>query len=79
MENEHHWNYRVIKHTEESPIEESGYVWFAIHSVYYMNGVPKLVSTEPSKLFGEKEEDLKYDFDLMKKAFDKPHLNYEDF
>ena len=52
---------------------------YAIHEVFYENDKPKSVTQEPCWIQGETILELKSDFELYKKAFDKPVLNYEDF
>lgn len=68
------WNYRVIR--RQSECEER----VAIHEVYYGNdGVPRSCTENPVAPAGETVEDLKKDIEMMKQAFDKSILEYEDF
>ena len=65
------WNYRILKKGNT----------YGIHEVYYdAEGRPELCSMNAPTLEGfESLEDLVGDFALLKKAFDKPVLNYDDF
>ena len=68
------WNYRIVK-TKGSLYDE-----YEIREVFYDEiGNPTFCIDEPSCPYGETIEELKEDYELMKKAFDKPVLNYEDF
>lgn len=69
-----HWNYRVLKHTHLNN------EWVGIHEVYYDdNGEPNACSTDPTSPYGETEQELQNDLDLMKKAFEKPVMYYSFF
>lgn len=78
---ESHWNYRVVKHSERHEKFNNGeeIISYHIHSTHYEHDVPITISTEPSVPYGETPEELLADIELMKKAFDKPILNYSDF
>ena len=64
------WNYRIIKRENEI------WTYFAIYEVYYnKNGKITSWSEPPISPYGEDDvEDLKRDFKLMEKAFEKPIL-----
>jgi len=68
------WNYRVVEHQYDD--EESGY---RIHEVYYDKDVPVAITEAGIDLSGYSLDDLKSSFELIKLAFDKPVLKYEDF
>lgn len=65
------WNYRVIKSAE-------GY---SIYEVFYDdNGNPDACTQEPIvDFYCETPEAIQFELDIIKKAFDKPVLNIEDF
>ncbi len=67
------WNYRVIRHKNDQ--EE----WFNIHEVYYRNDKPVSITENSCAPFGSSKEELRADFELMLKAFDKEVLDYSDF
>lgn len=64
------WNYRVLQNENS----------VAIYEVYYdENGDPRSCTMSPVSPIGEDVEGLKKDLEMMKQAFDKPVLDYEDF
>ena len=70
------WNYRVIKTKHKS--EQHSYETYAIYEVYYDSDEEiEAISEKELCPFGESVEELKRDFELMKKAFDKDVLDYE--
>ena len=66
------WNYRVMKHTDGMG------EWYFLHEVYYDKGKVVNCTENPIAPFGETPKELQQNLDLMKKAFDKPTLSYED-
>ena len=67
------WNYRVLRHVEKA--EE----WYQVHEVYYReNGSITSCSEEAIAPFGETVEELQEVIELMKAAFDKPAIPYDD-
>lgn len=76
------WNYRILHRL--MPNAPRGAGWescFGIHEVYYNEetGAPEMCSMEPISLHGETMEELQADMDAMKKAFEKPVLEYSIF
>jgi hypothetical protein len=68
------WNYRVVKHTDK------GEEWYGIHEVYYdKKDKPDMISEDPIDAHGMTPDELKSDLDMMRQAFDKPVVVYEDF
>lgn len=64
------WNYRVI-------IKDGIY---KIHECYYdEKGCPKSISTDEMIPAGESFDDLRFTYNLMKEALDKPALMFDDF
>ncbi len=64
------WNYRVLK-------REGTY---GIYEVYYdEKGIPRYCSEDPIKIEEESVDELVDVFYLIKKAFQKTVLYYEDF
>jgi len=64
-----HWNHRVLKRII------NGEPTFAIHEIYYNNDCKPVSWTQVSVApLGETLEGLKADFDIQKKAFEKPLL-----
>lgn len=71
MQPEHHWNYRVV--LQNGSID--------IHSVHYSNGKPHSMSESPQTIGAGVEEgveSLKWQLDMMRKALDKPVLEYKE-
>jgi hypothetical protein len=66
------WNYRVMKHTDGMG------EWYFLHEVYYDKGKVVNCTENPIAPFGETPKELQQNLELMKKAFDKPTLSYED-
>ena len=71
-----HWNHRVVRTTNASPIDQiEGEYYFAIHEVYYNDAGEICGMTEdPIEPFGESLEDLKNSLERMMKACDRPIL-----
>lgn len=71
------WNYRIMLHTGNLPtggVEKS----LAIHGVYYDDSGNLEGWTEsPDYIAGESIEDIKENLELMKRALDRPILDYE--
>ena len=70
------WNYRIIK-TITNGVFGTEHISYAIHEVYYdKDGNPNACSQNAIAPYGEDSVDsLKADFELMKKAFEKPVLD----
>ena len=68
------WNYRVLKHVTK------GGSWYQIHEVYYNkdDGSISSCSEDAPAPFGETVEELQEVVELMKAAFNKPIIPYED-
>ena len=66
------WNYRVMKHTDGMG------EWYFLHEVYYDKGKVVNCTENPIAPFGETPKELQQNLELMKKAFDKPTLSYEE-
>jgi len=79
------WNYRVIKHVDEvapslKKLHPNGYVWFAIHEVYYdEKGRPSAYSEHPAKVVGESPLEIDADLRRMRKALKLPVLSKTKF
>jgi hypothetical protein len=68
------WNYRITKHTDK------GEEWYGIHEVYYdKDDKPEMISENPIAAHGLTVDEIKSDLDMMRSAFVKPIVNYEDF
>ena len=52
--------------------------WYFLHEVYYDKGKVVNCTENPIAPFGETPKELQQNLELMKKAFDKPTLSYED-
>ena len=87
------WNYRVLRHVtanRNKPNVDTNEEFFKsfrgereeyyrIHEVYYReNGSITSCSEEAIAPFGETVEELQEVIELMKAAFDKPAIPYED-
>lgn len=71
-----HWNYRVVRRIREH--NETKWIVFGIHEVYYRDGEPVMVTVDPQAPHGETLEELKQDLEWYQRALTKPILNYED-
>ena len=82
-----HWNYRLIRHTEED-----GIVWYAIHEAHYgdmdnddgsdyvaLKEMPHSIATLPSNIAGDTVKEIGWALEKMVEATKKPILNFEDF
>ena len=74
-----HWNYRVIHRKIVSKNTNYEEDVFAIHEVYY-NNVGDIISfsVEPSPVWAETPEGLKWVLTKFEEAYNKPILRYED-
>jgi len=65
-----HWNYRIIKHTDDS---------FGLYEVHY-NDVGKVESytSEPCRFVSDTAESMRDVLKMAMAALDKPVLNWED-
>ena len=68
------WNYRVVKRTHDTDTDT-----FALHACYDENNEPRAITRKPIYVLGTTLEELKEDYDMQRKAFEKPILTYEDF
>ena len=69
------WNHRVICHNE-NPKEP----WYAIHEVFYDDdGNPESCTKEPIQIIQEDVGAIKWEVDKIRKALEKPVLDYEMF
>ena len=71
-----HWNYRIVKHVE---IADDNYVYYAIHEVYYDSkddSEVRRMTLKPISLEAETIIDLQWNLKEIKKAFDKPILDF---
>jgi hypothetical protein len=79
------WNYRVIKDFVEFDGRKEEF--FNIYEVYYTMQPTcpggrecvcpiRAISSKPIVIQGESLDDLRSDYDLMEKAFEKPVLEY---
>ena len=70
------WNYRIIKKKKPTEYKED---YYRIHEVYYDENDNIMFWSEDSiDPHGLNLDELKYDLDLMYKAFDKPVLYIEN-
>lgn len=77
------WNYRVMRHDSEDPLSFVDKSFFLIHEVYY-NEEGIVVSWSDSdknnysfRTYGETVNELKDEFENMKKAFLLPVLDFK--
>ena len=63
------WNYRVLQREDED-----GYVSFAIHEIYYQDGVIVSWTKDAMLLTADNYDTLKYMKDIYMLAFDSPVL-----
>lgn len=68
-----HWNYRIVS------VGKGKDKYYTIREVYYEKDRPVTVTTKPCYPHGINLKELTGDFRLMKLAFNKPILKYEDF
>lgn len=66
--NKAYWNYRVV--------DDNGF--FTIREIYYNKGAIEAFTINPIYPNGTNINSIKYDLDLMYKAFDKPILTLEE-
>ena len=69
MDSQHTWDFRVLQHDG----------FYAVHEVYYADGVATTCSLEPIQIMGDDLSDLRGELNLMAEAFSKPVLAYSDF
>lgn len=80
-----HWNYRILAtHIQDSGELGKHDVRFAIHEVHYDDDIPVGFTENPVYPItfdgeGDPIESLKWQFDAMKTALDKPILDYDNF
>ena len=68
-EHQHSWDFRVLQHG----------AYYALHEVYYTDGVATTCSVDPIAIMGDDLSDLRGELNLMAEAFGKPVLPYSDF
>jgi hypothetical protein len=74
------WNYRVLSRTKYNGLRKEEYQELGVHEVYYDDeGNPTSCSVDPITPWGFSFVELRKDFELMRRAFEKPVLRYEDF
>ena len=56
------WNHRIVKHSNE--LQD----YYAIHEVYYTDGVPDKMSTEPDQVVAESPEEIIELLEMMLKS-----------
>ena len=67
------WNYRVIKHVEDSGVE-----WYGMHEVYYGdNGAPRYCTMDAVSPYGGDLKDLATDLGMMIRALGEDVLPYD--
>jgi hypothetical protein len=69
MDSQHTWDFRVLQHDG----------FYAVHEVYYTDGIPDTCSVDPIAITGEDLGDLRGELNLMAEAFNKPVLPYSNF
>lgn len=62
------WNHRVLV------FKDGEDVWFAVHSVYYEDGIPGYYSSTPCSIGGESKNELLDDIKRKAAAIEKPWL-----
>ena len=67
------WNHRVLAH------EHKGELTFAIHEVFYTDGIPDMCTEDPVGVVGDTLAGLVDTLKWMRKALKKPILSYTDF
>lgn len=75
------WNYRVMRREGTQVLNGRAHNWttYGIYEVYYRDdGSIEMWSDAPMDPHGEDFEELRRDFDLMVRAFDKPILSYNE-
>lgn len=75
------WNYRVVRiphyNTENPPKWATGYEMdYEIRQVYYEDGVAVSCGDGSYAPYGETPRELRKDLKMMKKALEKPILDY---
>lgn len=69
------WNYRIVRRVHK--IGDAEQIAYGIYEAYYNQaGNPDGITENPVDPYGEDLTELIGSFELMKKAFDKPVLDY---
>lgn len=74
------WNFRIL-----AKKDLSGNVCFEVYEVHYENDKPLACTENSIKIFAEDDgtedpiESIQWQLDAIKKATEKPVLNYDDF
>ena len=74
-----HWNYRIIrKENVGQMLDPDERYSFGIHEVYYNDdGSISSCTVDSMDAYGTTVDELKECFDMMKRAFDAPVLDYD--
>ena len=80
LANGNYWDYRVMyRRSGGGILLGSDFDCFELHEVYYENHKPVSCTENPIPVLCFADESLKDTFDLMRKALDKPVLDYDNF
>jgi len=72
------WNYRILKHKQKYKYSSNG-DYYAIHEVMYENNKPHSCTKDPIDIVGEDIKSIKWQLDNIKKALNKPVIDYDYF
>ena len=67
------WNHRVLAH------EHKGELTFAIHEIFYTDGIPDMCTEDPVGVVGDTLPELSDTLRRMLSALIEPILSYADF
>jgi hypothetical protein len=70
------WDYRIIMDDITGDPHDA---WYAIHEVYYLDGVPVDHTVSQSSVYGDSIEELNKSLVKMREAFNHPILKKSDF
>ena len=70
------WDYRIIMDDSTGDPHDA---WYAIHEVYYIDGVPVDHTVSQSSVYGDSIEELNKSLVKMREAFNHPILKKSDF
>jgi hypothetical protein len=70
------WDYRIIMDDSTGDPHDA---WYAIHEVYYLDGVPVDHTVSQSSVYGDSIEELNKSLVKMREAFNHPILKKSDF
>ena len=71
-----YWDYRVMYRRSDISPDFDG---FELHEVHYENHIPVNYTENAIQVYCDADESLADKFDRMKKALDKPVLDYDNF